>query len=128
MLWLGPDEWLVVSGEAAEGLVARLVASVDGGHAAVVDVSANRTVVELQGRAARAVLEKGCPLDLHRRAFGPGKAASTTLARVPLILWQAGPETYRLLPRASFAVYVARWLVDAAQEFASDIADGGRIT
>jgi sarcosine oxidase subunit gamma len=125
VLWQGPDEWLVVSQMPAEALVEELRSSVAGAHAAVVDVSANRTVLELRGAAARAVLQKGCPLDLHPRAFAPGRAVSTTLARIPLILWQVGPDSYRLLPRSSFADYVARWLVDATREYASDFRDGG---
>ena len=125
VLWQGPDEWLVVSQMSAEALVEELRLSVAGANAAVVDVSANRTVLELRGAAARAVLQKGCPLDLHPRAFAPGRAVSTTLARVPLILWQVGPDSYRLLPRSSFADYVARWLLDATQEYASDFRDGG---
>ena len=56
-------------------------------------------------------------MDLHPRAFAPGWAVSTTLARVPVLLWQTGEETYRLLPRSSFADYVARWLLDAMVEF-----------
>ncbi len=126
VLWLGPDEWLVVSQMSADALVPALQESVAGAHAAVVDVSANRTVLELRGASARAVLQKGCPLDLHPRAFGPGQAVSTTLARIPLVLWQVGPDSYRLLPRASFAEYVARWLLDASLEFASAFRDGGR--
>ncbi len=124
VLWQGPDEWLVVSQMSADALVPALAEAVAGGHAAVVDVSANRTVLELKGTAARDVLEKGCPLDLHPRAFGPGRAVTTTLARIPLVLWQAGPDSYRLLPRASFADYVARWLLDASREFASGFKDG----
>ncbi len=104
-----------------------LAEAVAGAHAAVVDVSANRTVLELQGAAARAVLEKGCPVDLHPRSFTAGHAVSTTLARIPVLLWQVGPQAYRLLPRVSFADYVARWLVDASREFASDFEDGGGI-
>lgn len=124
VLWLGPDEWLVVSQMAPELLTDALVESVgDDAHAAIVDVSANRTILELSGAAARAVLEKGCPLDLHPRAFGPGTAVSTTLARIPVLLWQVAPQSYRLLPRSSFADYVARWLVDASREFASDFRD-----
>lgn len=125
VLWLGPDEWLVVSQMAGEVLVPALEEAVAGAHAAIVDVSANRTVLELQGAAARAVLEKGCPTDLHPRSFGSGRAVSTTLARVPVLLWQVGPQAYRLLPRVSFADYVARWLLDASQEFASGFEDGG---
>jgi sarcosine oxidase subunit gamma len=117
VLWLGPDEWLVVSEVDPDALTRQLVTAIDGDHAAAVDVSANRTVLTLRGPAARAVLQKGCPLDLHPRAFGVGRAASTTLARVPLLLWQSGPASYRLLPRSSFADYVARWLLDAMQEF-----------
>jgi sarcosine oxidase subunit gamma len=124
VLWQGPDEWLVASLMSAEALVAALQDSLAGAHAAVVDVSANRALLELKGAAARAVLEKGCPLDLHPRSFGPGRAVTTTLARVPLVLWQVGPDSYRLLPRSSFADYVARWLLDAAQEYASDFRDG----
>jgi sarcosine oxidase subunit gamma len=70
------------------------------------------------------VLQKGCPLDLHPRAFGPGHAVATTLARVPLILWQVDQDSYLLLPRSSFADYVARWLLDASQELACDFEDG----
>lgn len=117
VVWLGPDEWLVVSQTPATDLTEQLHAAVGDSHASIVDVSANRTVLELSGRAARGVLQKGCPVDLHPREFQPGIAVATTLARIPLLLWQAGPDTYRLLPRASFADYVARWLLDAMQEF-----------
>jgi len=119
VLWLGPDEWLVVSDQEPATLVGTMAAAVEGTHASVVDVSANRTVLELTGPAARAVLAKGCPVDLHQRAFQPGMAVTTTLAvRVPMLLWQVEPETYRLLPRSSFAEYVARWLLDAMVELA----------
>jgi len=124
VLWQGPDEWLVLSQVPADALVEALMTGVAGAHAAVVDVSANRTALELTGTSARAVLQKGCPLDLHPRAFGPGRAVGTTLARIPLVLWQIGQDSYLLLPRASFADYVARWLLDASREFGSDAEDG----
>ncbi|WP_326777808.1 sarcosine oxidase subunit gamma [Streptomyces sp. NBC_01445] len=116
--WLGPDEWLVLS-QTEEGVAAaelREALAADPGS--VVDVSANRTTLELSGPAARQVLEKGCPLDLHPRAFGPGRAVSTTVGPIAVLLWQVddGP-TYRLLPRSSFADYLARWLIDAMHEY-----------
>lgn len=117
-LWLGPDEWLVVTGTDAVALADQLAAAVGEEPGLALDVSANRTVLELTGPQARAVLEKGCPVDLHPRSFGPGSAVSTTLARVPVLLWQTGGESYRLLPRSSFADYVARWVLDAMVEFA----------
>ncbi|MEI8409826.1 MULTISPECIES: sarcosine oxidase subunit gamma [unclassified Kribbella] len=116
-LWLGPDEWLVVTTNDPVALVDQLDAALGEDPGLALDVSANRTVIEITGPRARAVLEKGCPVDLHPRVFGPGRAVATTLARVPVLLWQTGDTTYRLLPRSSFADYVARWLLDAVQEF-----------
>ncbi|MFE6685184.1 sarcosine oxidase subunit gamma [Streptomyces sp. NPDC057743] len=116
--WLGPDEWLVLSQAEEHAVTAELRAALGTDPGSVVNVSANRTTVELRGPAARQVLEKGCPLDLHPRAFGPGQAVSTTVGPVPVLLWQLDAEpTYRLLPRSSFADYLARWLIDAMQEY-----------
>jgi sarcosine oxidase subunit gamma len=117
-LWLGPDEWLVVSHTEPGELVTDLRTALADGPGSVVDVSANRTTLELSGPAARETLEKGCPADLHPRAFGPGRAVATTLGPVPVLLWQTGATTYRVLPRSSYADYTARWLLDAVTEYA----------
>lgn len=116
--WLGPDEWLVLSRTDAITVAGELQQALAAAPGSAVDVSANRTILELTGPAARQVLEKGCPLDLHPRAFGPGRAVSTTVGPVPVLLWQFDDApTYRLLPRSSFADYLARWLIDAMAEF-----------
>ena len=117
VLWLGPDEWLIV-GPAGQGdrLETELREETRGASVAVIDVSANRTTLELSGPAARWILESGCSLDLDPRAFGPGCCAQTLLARANVILWQTAdlPEpVYRLLVRPSFAAYVAAWIADA---------------
>lgn len=118
ILWLSPDEYLVISQSVAGStLVSYLRAGVSGGGAAVVDLSANRTTFRLEGASAQAVLEKGCPLDLHPRAFTPGTAVASTIGRVPVILWKVGTDSYRILPRASYADYLGRWLIDAMAEF-----------
>ncbi|CAM5337534.1 sarcosine oxidase subunit gamma [Streptomyces canus] len=118
IMWLGPDEWLVLSRADPGTVTAQLRRALDGAPGSVVDVSANRTTLELSGPAAREVLEKGCPLDLHPRAFGPGRAVSTTVGPIAVLLWQLDDApTYRLLPRSSFADYLARWLIDAMSEY-----------
>lgn len=118
VLWQGPDEFLLVAPEGTE-IVPGLVDALGDQPGSVVDLSANRTILRLEGPGARLVLEKGCPADLHPRVFTPGTATATTLGPIPLFLWQTGPEAYLLLPRASFADYTARWLLDAMTEFAS---------
>jgi sarcosine oxidase, subunit gamma len=118
VLWLSPDEYLVISQSVAGStLVSYLRAGVSGGGAAVVDLSANRTTFRLEGASAQAVLEKGCPLDLHPRAFTKGTAVASTIGRVPVILWKLDSDSYRILPRASYADYLGRWLIDAMAEF-----------
>jgi sarcosine oxidase, subunit gamma len=120
-LWLGPDEWLVVSQDDADTLVEELCTAVGDTPSQIVDVSANRTLIELSGPSARGVLEKGCPADLHPRAFVDGTAIMTSLARVPVLLWKVDAELFRVLPRASLAQYVALWLLDAMEEFAPHV-------
>ena len=56
------------------------------------DLSANRTTFELVGPSARAVLEKGCPLDLHPRTFEVGAAYLTLIGSVPVVLWKVADE------------------------------------
>jgi sarcosine oxidase subunit gamma len=85
----------------------------------VVDLSANRTTFELSGPRARAVLEKGCALDLHPRILKAGTALNTEVGNIPVVLFKDGEESFRLFPRASFADYLGRWLLDAMREFAS---------
>jgi sarcosine oxidase subunit gamma len=117
-LWMGPDEWLIVARAGSEGLRDALEQALAGGDATVVDVSAQRTAIEVAGADARDVLRKGCALDLHPRVFGAGRCAQTLLARAQVVLVpRTGEPAYRVFVRASFAEYLAEWLLDAAAEY-----------
>ncbi|WP_455836307.1 sarcosine oxidase subunit gamma [Pseudarthrobacter siccitolerans] len=124
VLWLGPEEFLVVAPtEAHESLGGDLIQALRealaDGAGQVVDLSANRTTFELTGPRARAVLEKGCSLDLHPRVLSAGTALSTEIGNIPVVLWKTGGESFRIFPRASFADFLGRWLLDAMREYAS---------
>jgi sarcosine oxidase, subunit gamma len=103
VLWLGPDEWLVVGGREKDYPDA----------AAVVDVSANRVCFELRGEDVEDVLAQGCSLDLHSSEFAPGRCAQTLLAKAQVILHRTERETFRILVRPSFAPYLRAWLEGA---------------
>jgi sarcosine oxidase subunit gamma len=112
-LWLGPDEWLVVAqpGSAPE-IVEELERALNGLHHSVVDVSADRAVVELAAHERRELLSRGCGLDLHPRSWRDGECAQTLLARVPVLL-QEREQATRVFVRASFSSHLVDWLQSA---------------
>jgi sarcosine oxidase subunit gamma len=113
-LWLGPDQWLLVGPPgSAPAITAELGRALAGEHHSVVDTSANRTVVELTGDGRLDLLAQGCALDLHPRAWRPGRCAQTLLARVPVLLQEREGAT-RVFVRASFAAHLAGWLTAVA--------------
>ena len=118
-LWLGPDEWLILTPPDEQGPVSdRLGEVLDGVHSSVTDISGGQTLINLSGEHSREVLAKGCALDLHPRAFGEGRCAQTLVAGVGVTLRWAGPEpSFDLIVRRSFAEYLALWLHDAALEY-----------
>lgn len=121
-IWLSPDEFLVVdpSRTQARGETTAVDNALEGLPGQVLDLSGNRTILELSGPSARAVLEKGCHVDLHPREFPVGNAASTLLGPVQVIVHHSSQQTYRILPRSSFADYMVRWLIDGMLEFSSE--------
>ena len=118
-LWLGPDEWLLLTPpDRQRDVVLTLKAALGDTFAAVNDLSGGQTVVRVQGTHARDVLSKGCPLDLHPRVFGPGQCAQSHISKTMALIRQIDDTpTYDVIVRRSFADYLARWLEEAAQEY-----------
>jgi sarcosine oxidase subunit gamma len=103
VLWLGPDEWLVLGGREEDY----------SGASAAVDVSANRTLLELTGEGSADVLASGCSVEVE-----PGRCAQTLLARAQVILFRPEPDRWWILVRPSFAPYLRAWLEDALTQAA----------
>ena len=126
VLWLGPNEWLVLAeadpGAAAEraqtSIEAALRTAIGADDGAITDVSGQRTVLSLSGPAAAEVLAHGCAIDLHPQVAPAGTCVQTLLARtgVTIVVRDDSATRFVLLVRASFADYLARWLVDACAE------------
>ena len=112
-LWLGPDEWLVLAGPGTRSPESELRRTMVRG--AVTDVSAQRTTIRLGGSGARALLAKGCAIDLHQSVSPPGTCVQTLLAQTGVVL-VVRPDDFLLLVRSSFAEYLAAWLTDASTE------------
>jgi sarcosine oxidase subunit gamma len=121
VLWLGPDEWLVVAPPDQPGLEPALADAL-GGAGAVVDVSAHRTTLAVTGPRTRDLLAHGCAIDLDPRVSPNGTCVQTllALAGVVLVVRDDTATDVRLLVRSSFARYLADWLLDACQEYRDD--------
>ena len=92
-----------------------------GLHVSVNDISSGQTIIRLRGARARDVLSKGCPVDLHPRAFGAGQCAQSHIAKSNALIIQVDDTpTYDVIVRRSFADYLARWFNHAGMEY--DIA------
>ena len=125
-LWLGPDEWLIVTPPGAEDETAdALRAALAGHHVAVTDVGEGRTVIALAGRHARDVLAKGCPIDVHPRVFGPGHCAQSMYGKANVVVHQtSAAPAFDIYVERSFADYLWACLEDAAEEYGLAITMG----
>jgi sarcosine oxidase subunit gamma len=102
MLWLGPEEWLLL-GEPG----------VPQGPASLVDVSDRYRGVALHGPGAATLLNEGCPLDLADAAFPPGSCTRTLFGKAEVILWRQNAAEWRLLVARSFSPYLLALLHEA---------------
>ena len=127
LIWLGPDEWVLKDagatadasvGTAIDSPLAAALRSALAQHPAlhhsVVETGSAHTTFTLQGPASADLLARGCPLDLHPRAFASGALAQSHIARAPTLIRcvQAG-QSYEITVRRSFAPYLFEWLCAA---------------
>lgn len=108
ILWLGPDERLMTADDARREKLLQTPGAID--------LSASRAVLELSGADARAILAKGCTLDLRAAAFHAPQCAQTLMAKSQVILQAVDAAAFRIFVRISFSGYLAAWLLDAAAE------------
>jgi len=126
-LWLGPDEWWLVEPgpdpEAGPKLAENLRAALTEHFAAITEVGESRTCIRVSGPRARALLQKGCPLDLHPSVFRAGACAQSILAKAGVTLHLFADESvaegpiFDVYVGRSFAEYLWAWLEDAGTEY-----------
>ena len=123
MLWLGPRSWLWVAGSDAppqEFDPARRALNAAG--AALFDLSASYVAWTISGPEVARVLNRGCPLDFHPRAFPAGHCAQSVFGHINALF-------YRPDDRPAFLVMVARSLAADARHdlWAAALPEGPRV-
>lgn len=115
--WLGPTEWLVIVPGGSESQVEAQLRDSLQGHFSVVDVSGGQTLINISGEEVDLVLKKSSGYDFHPGRFKAGRCVQTTFAKAAALVSKQPDGSFDLIIRRSFADYLARWLLDAAQEF-----------
>ena len=115
-LGLAPDWWLIVGFQEAEQKLASLQLKNDY-HFSIVDVSGQRTTIELEGPKVREVLAHLWDQDLREKNFPIASVSQGLMAKAPVIVCHIAPFRYRVMVRSSFALHLWNALVDAAEEW-----------
>jgi len=116
-LWIAPGEWIVLASLEVDELCGQLRAALPNTFT-ITDISASRCIIEVTGEAASLLLAKGCGLDFHPGVFGARQCARTLFAAMDVLVQPLADDAgYRLMTDRSVAVYLWRWLVEAAREF-----------
>jgi sarcosine oxidase subunit gamma len=118
ILCIGPTDWLVTATDPdAKTLNRQLEGAFEGSTFRATNVSHALAHIEVQGPEVRALLLKGCALDLHPSHFPPGRCARTRFAALPTVLRCTGPTNFECVIASSYRDYLLSWLADAAEEF-----------
>jgi sarcosine oxidase subunit gamma len=112
MLWLSPDQWLVLCPRArAPALAADLGKALSGIHSQVTNVSDMRTVLRLEGENLRVTLAKGTSTDLMAAEVKPGFVKRLKFAEVGALINIVEDEIFELYVFRSQADYVWDFLL-----------------
>ncbi|NZD64380.1 sarcosine oxidase subunit gamma [Rhizobium sp. WYCCWR 11290] len=113
VLWIGPDEWLVID-EAGADLMAALSGA--GTLHSATDVSHRNVAIIVSGPGAEATLSAGCPQDLSLSSFPVGAASRTIFGKAEIVLFRTEEDTFRVECWRSFSDYVFGLLNEAAHD------------
>jgi heterotetrameric sarcosine oxidase gamma subunit len=116
MLSVRPERWLLLAAPAAPGAFAQLCKDACADCAAVVELSSALIALHVAGPAVRAMLARGCRLDLEPRLFPAGCAAATLMAQVPVTLAALRCGVLLLTPSTT-GRHFREWLACAAEPF-----------
>ncbi len=119
--WCGADQYYAVADGLAEGALFDEATARFAGLASVSEQSHGRVILSLTGPAARHVLSKGTPVDLHPSVFTAGRCAVTQMAHVGAHVACTGSDAYEVSVFRGFAENFWEWLTEMALEFGYEV-------
>ncbi|MBB2752092.1 UNVERIFIED_ORG: sarcosine oxidase subunit gamma [Rhizobium aethiopicum] len=113
VLWIGPDEWLVIDEDGADLMT--VLSGISAVHSAT-DVSHRNLAIIVSGPGAEKTLAAGCPQDLSLSSFPVGAASRTILGKAEIVLLRTDKDTFRVECWRSFSDFVFGLLDEAAHD------------
>ncbi len=114
-LWLGPDQWLLVSGSTtADSIVRNCKETLAGILHNAVDYSAGLVVLRIVGQNARQLLATGSGIDFRPEQFPIRTCCRTRLAQIAAVIVAETPEQFDIYVDRSYGTYMNDWLTDAS--------------
>ena len=111
ILCLAPGWWLAATNP---GDIEKLTPLKSEFHFSAVEVSGQRTAIEIHGPNARHTLTHLWEQDLRDKSFPVQSVSQGLMAKAPVILLRNAPSRYQVIVRSSFAKHVWMALTDAA--------------
>lgn len=121
IMWLAPDEWLIVVASGSEYDVEQKLRSNLKVHFAVSDISGAQTIIELSGSNVIELMKKSTGYDLHLDNFPVGKVIGTTFAKAGAHILRVSEDKFQMVIRRSFSDYIWLWIQQSSQEYGLSI-------
>ena len=120
-IWLSPDEWMVVSNDTIKKdtnkyeLEENLYNSISKTNlGAVVDVTDQFTMLELEGSKIYELFSSGSPFNFNEFKEKKGSTTQTLLSNIDVIIHNKGENLVNLFVRRSFSEHLFSWINDSA--------------
>ncbi len=120
IMWLGPNEWLVITPEnQKDKIISLLESKLNPEKTAITDVSFNRTVLRLEGKQVFTLLSKFLVANLEKILETNFSVAQTIFLRIPVLFIRNNTDeeatSLDLHLNRSHAKYIYELLVDGSK-------------
>ena len=120
IMWLGPNEWLVITPEnEKDGIISLLKSNLNPQKTAITDVSFNRTILRLEGEKVFTLLSKFLVANLEKILKTNFSVAQSIFIKIPVLFVRNNtdeePTSLDLHLNRSHTKYVYELLVDGSK-------------
>ena len=118
IIWLGPNEWLIVSREKND-LLQKLKREIGDAEASITDTSDNRTIIQVSGKKLITLLSKFLVVNLDKNLGSKYSCVQTLFVKVPILLTRNNDNnqipSVDIYTNRSHANYIYKLLVDGTK-------------